>query len=326
VPNGTYTVNLYFSEIYTGCFVAGCRVFNVLVQGNTFLSNFDVYAAAGGGNIGIVRSTSAVVANGVMTITLQAPDSQYPTISAIEILPSSTTVQSGTLSGTVTDASTATPLAGATVSLESLSVVTNSTGNYSFTNVQPGTYTLTASDSGYQNDTESVGVTSGSTTTINVSLVGNNYALRVNAGGPAITDAHGNVWQADAGYDGGYVYSTTATISTSAGDPRLFQTEHYNSGNLNYTFTNVPNGTYTVNLYFAEIYSGCFVPGCRVFNVLVQGNSFLSNFDVFASAGGGNIGIVRSTSASVTNETLILTLQAPYTQYPTISAIEILRH
>jgi hypothetical protein len=150
------------------------------------------------------------------------------------------------------------------------------------------------------------------------------FNLRVNAGGPSITDANGNVWQADVGYSAGYVFSSTSTVTTASGDPRLYQDEHYNSGNLEYTFTNVPNGTYTVRLYFAEIYSGCFSAGCRVFNVLVQGNTFLSNFDVYSAAGGGNIGIVRSTTAAVTNGTMTITFQAPYTQYPTISAIEIL--
>ncbi|HTT20947.1 MAG TPA: malectin domain-containing carbohydrate-binding protein [Candidatus Sulfotelmatobacter sp.] len=325
VPDGTYTVNLYFAEIANNCFYTGCRVFDVLVQGNTVLSSFDVYAAAGGGNIGIVRSATAVVSNGVLTITFQAPATQYPTISAIEILPSSGSTQYGIMSGSVLDGATAAPLAGATVSFGNLSTLTNSSGSYSFTNVQPGTYTVTVSDSGYQNTSQSVTVTAGGTTNTNFSLIASNYNLRVNAGGPSITDTNGNVWQADTGYDGGYVYSTTATITGTVGDQRLFQTEHYSSGNLNYTFTNVPDGTYTVNLYFAEIYSGCFFAGCRVFNVLVQGNSFLSNFDVYSAAGGGNIGIVRSTTATVTNGALTITLQAPYTQYPTISGIEVLR-
>jgi hypothetical protein len=326
VPNGNYTVNLYFAEIYSGCFVAGCRVFDVLVQGHTFLSNFDVYTAAGGGNIGIVRSTNATVTNGTLVIAFQAPTSQFPTISAIEILPGSSSAQSGTVSGTVMDATTSAPIVGATVTLGSLSAVTNSSGSYSFDNVQSGTYTLTASDSGYQTESQSVNVTAGSILTANFSLIASNFSLRVNSGGPAITDGSGHVWQADFGYNFGYVYSTTASITASTGDPRLYQDEHYYAGNWNYTFTNVPSGTYTVNLYFAEIYSGCFVAGCRVFNVLVQGNTFLTNFDVYAAAGGGNVGIMRTSTATVSNGTLTIGFQAPGNQYPTISAIEVVRH
>jgi len=325
VPDGTYTVNLYFAEIYSGCFFAGCRVFDVLVQGNPFLSNFDVYVAAGGGNIGIVRSTTATVTNGILTIAFQAPTSQFPTINAIEILPGGSTTQYGTVSGTVDDATTSTPIVGATVTLGTLSAVTNSSGNYSFANLQPGTYTLTASASGYQNGSQLVTVTAGSILTESFRLVASNFALRVNSGGAALTDASGKVWQADFGYNFGYVYSTTAAITASTGDPRLYQDEHYYAGDWNYTFTNVPNGTYTVNLYFAEIYSGCFVAGCRVFNVAVQGNTFLTNFDVYAAAGGGNVGIMRSTTATVADGTLTIAFQAPVSQYPTISAIEVLK-
>jgi hypothetical protein len=167
-------------------------------------------------------------------------------------------------------------------------------------------------------------VSTGATTTAYFALSAAPSAIRINAGGPSIADSSGNVWQADTGFDGGYTYSTTASISAAVGDARLFQTEHYTSGPLRYTVTNLPNGTYTVNLYFAEIYSGCFYVGCRVFDVAVQGTTILPNFDVYAAAGSGNVGIVRSSSAVVTNGTLTVAFQAPYTQYPTISAIEII--
>jgi hypothetical protein len=326
VPAGTYTVNLYFAEIYSGCFYAGCRVFDVVVQGTTILPSFDIYAAAGGGNIGIARSTTAAVTNGTLSIVLQAPYSQYPTISAIEITPQNpNSQQSGTISGTVVRANTLAAIAGATVSYAGGSTITSGNGSYTLSNVPPGTFPLTASSAGYLAATQTVTVSAGGTTTANFALsAAGPSAIRVNAGGPSITDGNGNVWQADTGFDGGDTYSTTSPITATAGDPRLYQTEHYASGPLQYTFSNVTNGTYTVNLYFAEIYSGCFFAGCRVFDVAVQGTTFLPSFDVWTAAGGGNIGIVRSTSALVTNGTVTVALQAPYTQYPTISAIEII--
>jgi hypothetical protein len=114
-------------------------------------------------------------------------------------------------------------------------------------------------------------------------------------------------------------------VSAVDGDPRLFQTLRYANGPLRYFFPGLPNGTYTVKLYFAEIYSGCFSNGCRVFDIVVQGNAIWQSFDPFAAAGGGNIGIMRSTTASVTNGTLDILFQAGYTQYPTVNAIEIIR-
>jgi pectate lyase len=112
---------------------------------------------------------------------------------------------------------------------------------------------------------------------------------RVHAGGGAYTDSTGNVWAADTQYAGGYSYPNTV-VSSIAGtaDPSLYQTERY--GNLfefnafSYGFP-VPAGNYQVTLKFAETdFTGT---GQRVFNVVLNGNPVLSNFDIDADAGGG---------------------------------------
>jgi hypothetical protein len=83
-----------------------------------------------------------------------------------------TTPTTGTISGTVTDSS-GTAIAGATVSTTTggYSTTTGSSGNYTISNVAPGTYSVTASKSGYQSQTKSgVQVSVGQTTTANFSL------------------------------------------------------------------------------------------------------------------------------------------------------------
>jgi hypothetical protein len=169
------------------------------------------------------------------------------------------------------------------------------------------------------------GTSNVATVSITVNTAGPRYTLRVNAGGPSITDASGNVWQSDTGYTGyTYTYSTTSAITSLSGaDSRLYQTERYTSGPFQYVFTNLPNGTYSVRLHFAEI-DGCNYVGCRVFDIQVQGTTVWRSFDVFATAGGPNIGIVQQATAAVTNGTISIGFQAGYTQYPTISAIELI--
>ena len=54
------------------------------------------------------------------------------------------------LYGKVTDAVTGEPLSGVFVSLNGLEVYTDASGNYSFTNLEPGGYKLEFSKSGYQ--------------------------------------------------------------------------------------------------------------------------------------------------------------------------------
>jgi hypothetical protein len=315
VPNGTYQVNLYFAEIWNGCFSVGCRVFNVLVQGTTVFSNLDVFAQAGA-DAALKKSTTASVSNGTLTISF-ANIAQNPIISAIEIL--STTA--GTISGTVTKASDNTAISGAMVSYSLGSATTDSNGFYTLADVPSGTYSVTASATGFQSSSQTnVSVTSGVTTTANFSLTASSTVVRVNAGGPAYIDSHGQTWQGDTGYNAGATFSTSSAIAGTP-DPTLFQTERYGTP-LQYSFS-VPNGTYAVNLYFAEIWSGCFSVGCRVFNVQVQGTTVFSNLDVFAQAG-ANTALEKSTMASVTNGTLTISFGS-VTQNPIISAIEVLQ-
>jgi uncharacterized membrane protein len=76
----------------------------------------------------------------------------------------------GTLQGTVTDASTGLPIAGATVTAGSTTDTTDANGFYQMT-LAAGTYNVTASASGYTSQTASgVVVSAGATTTQNFAL------------------------------------------------------------------------------------------------------------------------------------------------------------
>ena len=116
----------------------------------------------------------------------------------------------------------------------------------------------------------------------------------VNAGGPVV----GN-FAADELYSGGSTYSTTASIDTSAvsnpAPQAVYQTERY--GNFTYTFPNLsPGAQYTVRLHEAEIYWTS--SGQRLFNVSINGQQVLSNFDIYATAGGANKAIVEQFTAT----------------------------
>ena len=54
------------------------------------------------------------------------------------------------LTGTITDASTNQPIAGAKVTLGTVSTTSNANGVYLFNNLTVGTYPLTVTKSGYQ--------------------------------------------------------------------------------------------------------------------------------------------------------------------------------
>jgi hypothetical protein len=100
--------------------------------------------------------------------------------------------------------------------------------------------------------------------------------IRIRCGGPQITDASGNVWIADNAQN---LNVTNATI-TNTGTPALYQTEAWSNSTLQYQFA-VPNGPFTVKLHFAEFYRDR--PGQRTFNIIVNGTTYFSNFDILAA-------------------------------------------
>jgi uncharacterized protein YfaP (DUF2135 family) len=80
--------------------------------------------------------------------------------------------QTGTLTGQVTDASNAAPIAGALVTVQTTgqNATTNGTGHYTINNVPVGSHNVTASATGYLSATQSTTVPAGGTTTLNFAL------------------------------------------------------------------------------------------------------------------------------------------------------------
>lgn len=134
----------------------------------------------------------------------------------------------GTIKGRVTNISTGGAVSGATVSFSGVSTTTDSSGNYSLSNVTPGTYSVTASHSGYFNVTHTATLASGATVTLNFAMAtGGKIAGTVsNASGAAISGAAVTL-------TGGSINTTVHTTTNSSGG--------YNS---NW----VPVGSYTVTI------------------------------------------------------------------------------
>ena len=151
---------------------------------------------------------------------------------------------------------------------------------------------------------------------------------RINSGGLNYT-FDGNTWSEDQYFNGGKIFTTRSSIANTTND-QLYQTERYRTiGNMTYEIP-VANGEHSVNLHFAEIFFG--LPGegvsggvgSRVFNVDIEGQEQLENYDIFVAAGGAATAIVESfTGINVTDESLTITF-TPITEFPKISGIEVL--
>lgn len=129
-------------------------------------------------------------------------------------------------------------------------------------------------------------------------------AIAINTGS---TTSYGS-FIADTNYSGGNSYTSTNTIDTSKvtnpAPMQVYQSERF--GNFTYTIPNLtPNASYNVRLHFAEIFFTS--SGQRLFNVSINSVPVLSNFDIYAQAGGANIAVIKefTTNANSSGQIII---------------------
>ena len=170
------------------------------------------------------------------------------------------------------------------------------------------------------------------TNSVNVRFVNvpGNYVQRISGGNPSnVTDCSGNTWLKDTayayggfGYNGGtngYLANTITGVCAQA--QSLYQREHYSTspGGFYYQF-DCPEGIYEITMLEAETYwNGA---GKRVFNAFIQGRQVLTNFDIYAAAGGMNLPISLVFTNSVTNSQLQV-LFTPVVDNARISGLQV---
>ncbi len=119
----------------------------------------------------------------------------------------------------------------------------------------------------------------------------------ISAGGPAAAP-----FVADEDFTGGATAATTNAITTTGITNPAPQSvyQHNRYGNFTYTIPGLTAGaSYGVRLDFAETY--WTAAGSRTFNVLINGTQVLTNFDIFATAGGEYIAVAESFTATASS-------------------------
>ena len=172
-----------------------------------------------------------------------------------------------------------------------------------------GPYTVTATSGGV-----------GGTASVTVSAV-SSTVYQIDCGSTSAVSP----FTADQYGSGGTQHTVTNTITTSGvtnpAPAAVYQSERY--GNSTYTLPNLTAGSqYTVRLHFAELYQTA--TGKRVFNVAINGSTVLSNFDIYATAGGNYKAVVREFTATANASGQIVIQLTTVTDNATIEGIEIL--
>lgn len=156
-----------------------------------------------------------------------------------------------------------------------------------------------------------------SATTAGVPTVGAS-TVSINAGGG---DSAG-FWT-DQFFRGGARQGNDATIDMSKVTENpppaaIFNSERW--GAMTYTIPD-RSGAQTVTLYFSEDYvSG---PGQRLFDVIINGSTVLSNFDIYASAGAADRAIARTFTATADSSGQVVIQFIARVQQPKISGFTV---
>ena len=170
----------------------------------------------------------------------------------------------GTISGTVVDNDTLNPIEGASITDGTRQATTDANGYYLISDVSEGTYTVTASATGYDNASQTgVAVTADTTTTANFSLQAVSQATTVSV--ESITYA------TEGGKNKDKHLLITFTLVDDLGNPVtgafVSMTLAHDSTSWNGTGTTGSNGTLTFSLKNAP--SGCYES--TVNNVTAEG-------------------------------------------------------
>lgn len=146
--------------------------------------------------------------------------------------------------------------------------------------------------------------------------VPNGYEQRISAGNPNdVTDCASAVWVKDRAYSlGSFGYSggTTGFISSTisnvcSADYPLYRWERYSGSSFRYLF-DCPEGVYETRLLEAEnFWNG---PNQRAFNVFIEGQQVLTDFDIFAATGGKSIPITLVFTNAVADAQLEIQFSA----------------
>ncbi len=171
-----------------------------------------------------------------------------------------------------------------------------------------------------------------SSVVVRVFNIPGDYVQRISGGNPSnATNCDSTVWLSDRpygptsfGYIGGtngYIANTITGICAVA--QPIYHRERYStpSGTFRYFF-DCPAGIYETTILETETWQTG--PNQRVFDLYIQGQRMLTNFDIFAASGGMNNPIILTFTNTVSDSQLELNF-IPFVENARVSGIQVKR-
>ncbi|MGO8673069.1 MAG: malectin domain-containing carbohydrate-binding protein, partial [Capsulimonadaceae bacterium] len=323
----TYTVRLHFCETYWDA--AGDREFNVSINSTQVLTNFDIWANSGGENVANIQQFSTTSNSSGQIVIVFTTTVDNAQINGIEIDSSSGGAPAAPTGLTATGSFAQIALSWAASSGATSYNVYRGTasGGESATAIATGITTTSYTNTGLPNATtyyyKVAAVSSAGTSSLSseAGAATQSPVIQINTGGSGTGS-----WVADTDYSGGMATSVTSTITTTGlvnpAPQAVYQCNRYDV--MTYTIGSLTaNGTYTVRLHFCETYFTA--AGDREFNVSINGTQVLTNFDIYATAGGENVGTIQQFTATANSSgQILIAFSLGAVNEPQINGIEIL--
>jgi hypothetical protein len=144
--------------------------------------------------------------------------------------------------------------------------------------------------------------------------------LRINSGGPAVSP-----FVADELFSGGTAVTANKTVDltgvTNPAPEAVYQTNRF--GTFGYAVTGLTAGaSYTVRLHFAETF--WTTAGSRIFNVTINGQQVLTNFDIIGAAGAAQKAVVEQFTATADSTGTVAIQFVTVKDNAQVNAVEIL--
>ncbi|MFZ3200806.1 MAG: malectin domain-containing carbohydrate-binding protein [Candidatus Acidiferrales bacterium] len=336
-----YVVRLHFCETYFT--TSGSRTFNVSINGTQVLSNFDIFATAGGQNIANIQQFTmpanssgqfVIVFTSVINNSLVSGieiDSTTSSCSGAPTAPSglgATAISSSQINLGWT-ASTAGTGCSITYSVfrSTTSGFTAGSGNQIATGVTATAYSDTglAASTTYYYLVEGVDSAGSSAASNQASATtsassGSCTSICIDSGSTTAVSP----FVADIDFTGGTTIDHANTINTSMvtnpAPAAVYQTARV--ANFTYTIGGfTANSSHNVRLHFCETYFS--TAGSRTFNVSINGTQVLTGFDIEATAGGKNIANIQQFSEAANSSGQYVIVFTSVVNQSLISGIEI---
>ncbi|MEX0288032.1 MAG: malectin domain-containing carbohydrate-binding protein, partial [Flavobacteriaceae bacterium] len=320
----------YWGATGGGALGTAQRVFDVTMEGNLILDDYDINADVGP-QTEVTKNFPVTMTDGTLNLNFDATGINgvdQPKLSAIEIIgnmaPADPPVAVASSDVTSGDPDLTVNFTGSnSTDATSFSWDFDDGGSSTLADPQhvftaPGVYNVELTVTGPGgSDMATVQIT------VNDPVAG--FVKRINAGGPALSHS-GLLFEADQDFDGGRAYT-----NASAEVADLYKTER--SSNQREFDYNVPlaDGQYEVILHFAEIYwgatgGGTGGAGSRIFDVAIEGTTLLDDYDINVDVG-PQTEVTKTFIVTVSDGTLNLAFNAldpDGVDQPKLSAMEIL--